>query len=710
MAVAGLGVLWNGPNVSAGVDGGALQQRRLPLSKDVRLSRWLLVLIPVLTLALLGGTRLVIDSRTSKVRIAKGLANEIADRTGSSVRVEGMTFGLAYEPCVQGVEIFRASDKLKVSVATQEACVDRWSSALGSGFRAVKVHLDHPVIQLEGQRGDQSSKSLVEVRPEERETRTTTRAAAPKKSAALREFTLEFDDLGLDWKNLPVPERLANGTLGPLDGVVTVQKRGPESAATVSIREPRTGLWFAGRLTPTPTGWDLSLRVEGDLAPSFGPLLEGFDLDVRKLPVRGQVGAVYSTVDRTLTVDLDLVQQDVDVASRLVSARRLNGFQAREKLRLSIDLPGGRLSITDGLVEVNGIPAVVSLDVKGGKAAPEFNGSIALKTVPMARLLRSIPGTEPIEELVTAPNVLFALTFAVSGNLRDPETWKAELDQRVIGVGSDALGSGLEYLRAKAWDYHPLTKEGRSTQAFAMGPGSPRWVSYNQIPYVLRRAVQVSEDANFFVHHGLDIEEIQAAIVSGITKGERTRGGSTLTQQLIKNLYLSRDRTALRKIQEMLITFLMESSLTKEQIFEIYLNIIEWGPGLYGIKDAAQHYFGKSPGQLSPREAAYLALIIPGPMLYHAHYEQGVVPYKFQQKVEVLVDKLVKLGTLKPEQVPPAESDPIRFRRGKGAPVPAPAPGATGKTPPAPGTPAPGAPAPESPAPEAPAPSDPPPN
>ncbi len=157
-----------------------------------------------------------------------------------------------------------------------------------------------------------------------------------------------------------------------------------------------------------------------------------------------------------------------------------------------------------------------------------------------------------------------------------------------------------------------------------------------------------------------------------------------------------RSRTALRKIQEMLITFLMESSLTKEQIFEIYLNIIEWGPGLYGIKDAAQHYFGKSPGQLSPREAAYLALIIPGPMLYHSHYEQGVVPYKFQQKVEVLVDKLVKLGTLKPEQVPPAESDPIRFRRGKGAPVPAPgAPGAPGKAPagtPPPGTPAPGTP------------------
>ena len=515
------------------------------------------------------------------------------------------------------------------------------------------------MIQLEGQRGDESSKSLVEVRPEERSTRTTTRAAAPKKSAALREFTLEFDDLGLDWKNLPVPERLANGTLGPLDGVVTVQKRGPESAATVSIREPRTGLWFAGRLTPTPTGWDLSLRVEGDLAPSFGPLLEGFDLDVRKLPVRGQVGAIYSTVDRTLTVDLDLVQQDVDVASRLVSARRLNGFQAREKLRLSIDLPGGRLSITDGLVEVNGIPAVVSLDVKGGKAAPEFNGSIALNTVPMARLLRSIPGTEPIEELITAPNVLFALTFAVSGNLRDPETWKAELDHRVIGVGSDALGSGLEYLRAKAWDYHPLTKEGRSAQALAMGPGSPRWASYNQIPYVLRRAVQVSEDANFFVHHGLDIEEIQAAIVSGITKGERTRGGSTLTQQLIKNLYLSRDRTALRKIQEMLITFLMESSLTKEQIFEIYLNIIEWGPNLRGLQPAARTYFGREPRALTPAGMAFLVTIIPAPIKYQRSFANGMPGPGLRSLIDDLLAKLRSVDAISEEEYRRALGEPI---------------------------------------------------
>lgn len=668
------------------------EPRSVPLNREARFSRILLVLIPLTVIGVVGGLRLLVDSRTAKITIAGTIARAIARRTDSGVRLADISFGWAYQPCLQGLTIGRETGSLGAAIKAKEACVDRWASAIGSGFRAVKIKLVEPAITLEGLADGAAVGSLVDIRPTDTATDATSapgrsgtrtgttgrgRSGAPR-TAPLQELTLEFDDLTLDWRDLPLPERVASGSFGPIDGVVTVQRRGPRSAITLSLREPRTGLTFKGRATPTDEGWDLALIVEGDVGPTLAPLFASAGLDVRRLPVNGEIGIIYSARQRKLTFDIDLTQQDVDIASQLVSARRLTGFAARERLVLEIDLEARTVKTRDALIEVNGVPINVSLNAQVSAGSPAFEAAIAIPTVPMSRLLAAIPGTEPLDELSgLSPAVLFALTFSVSGALRDPDTWQAALEHRLSGIGPDALGSGLEYLRAPSWAYHPLTRDGRSPRALMMGPANPRWASWSTIPYPMRRAVQVSEDANFFLHEGLDIEEIRNAIVTAVTKNERARGGSTLTQQLIKNLFLTRDRTALRKLQEMLLTFLMEAALTKEQIFETYLNVIEWGPNLYGLKEASQHYFLKTPSQLTPREMAYLASVIPGPVLYHAHYEQGYVPGKHQAKVELTLDKLVKLGTLTPEQVPPLDTDPIRFRKQRGegkAPAAAPAP------------------------------------
>ncbi len=653
--------------------------RRVPLNKEARTSRILLVLIPLTLVLLVGGLRLLIDSHNAKVTIAGKLARAVARRTDSGVRLSGLTFGWAYQPCLQGLVIGRETRSMGASIKAKEACVDRWASAIGSGFRAVKIKLTEPAITLEGLANGSSAGSLVEVREagtsSTARTSSTGRGRSPSRKAPLQELTLEFDDLTLDWKDLPLPERVASGSFGPIDGVVTVQRRGARSAITLSLREPRTGLTFKGRATPTDEGWDLSLIVEGDVGPTLAPLLAPSGLDVRRLPVNGEIGIIYSSKQRKVTFDIDLTQQDVDIASKLVSARRLTGFAAHERMILEVDLGAREIRTRDALIEINGVPINLSLGAQVSAGSPSFEAQIAIPTVPISRLLAAIPGTEPLDELTgLSPAVLFALTFSMSGALRDPDTWQASLDHKVSGIGPDAAGSGLEYMRAPSWEYRPLTKEGRSSKALMMGAANPRWIAWNAIPYPMRRAVQVSEDANFFLHEGLDIEEVRNAIVTAVSRNERARGGSTLTQQLIKNLFLTRDRTAMRKIQELVLTFLTEAALTKEQIFEIYLNIIEWGPNLYGLKDASQHYFLKTPQQLSPREMAYLASIIPGPILYHTHYEQGFVPGKHQSKVEGTLEKLIKLGTLTPEAVPPLDSDPIRFRKPRGGGGSAPPP------------------------------------
>ena len=139
------------------------------------------------------------------------------------------------------------------------------------------------------------------------------------------------------------------------------------------------------------------------------------------------------------------------------------------------------------------------------------------------------------------------------------------------------------------------------------------WVPYARISPHLRRAVIVTEDAAFFDHEGIDLNEIRASLERNWDEGRFTRGGSTITQQLAKNLYLSPSRNPVRKLKELFITRRLEAELSKRRILEIYLNVIEWGDGIFGCEAAARAYFGKSAADLSKEEAALMAGAIVNP-------------------------------------------------------------------------------------------------
>lgn len=142
------------------------------------------------------------------------------------------------------------------------------------------------------------------------------------------------------------------------------------------------------------------------------------------------------------------------------------------------------------------------------------------------------------------------------------------------------------------------------------------WVPLSRISSHLQRAVIAAEDASFFTHEGFDWEGIREAALHNFEAGEMKRGGSTITQQLAKNLYLSSERSLIRKTREALITRSLEHHLTKERILELYLNVAEWGRGVYGAEAAARHHFGKSAAELTLDEAAWLAAILPSPQRY----------------------------------------------------------------------------------------------
>lgn len=148
-----------------------------------------------------------------------------------------------------------------------------------------------------------------------------------------------------------------------------------------------------------------------------------------------------------------------------------------------------------------------------------------------------------------------------------------------------------------------------------------RWINYGQISRNLKRAVIAAEDAKFSEHEGFDWEGIQRAIERNREKGKVVAGGSTITQQLAKNLFLSGERSFLRKAQEAIITAMLEIAMDKRRILEIYLNVVEWGEGVFGAEAAARHYYGVAAATLSPAQAAQLAAMLPRPRYYDRNRE-----------------------------------------------------------------------------------------
>jgi len=151
------------------------------------------------------------------------------------------------------------------------------------------------------------------------------------------------------------------------------------------------------------------------------------------------------------------------------------------------------------------------------------------------------------------------------------------------------------------------------THPFLLGPANPDWVPLRELPEELPWAVIVAEDANFYAHRGFDLEAIREALVYDLQQKRLARGASTITQQLAKNLFLSREKSFSRKLREVLIAWKLERHLEKERILELYLNLVELGPLVHGVEAGARHHFGKPASRLSAAEAAFLAAILPGP-------------------------------------------------------------------------------------------------
>lgn len=202
--------------------------------------------------------------------------------------------------------------------------------------------------------------------------------------------------------------------------------------------------------------------------------------------------------------------------------------------------------------------------------------------------------------------------------------------------------------------------------SFAVGPKNPYWAPLDSIPDEMKWAVIVAEDANFYEHSGIDVPALKEAIKYDLKRKRLALGASTITQQLAKNLYLSRDKSFRRKLREMVLAQRLEANLTKGRILELYLNVVELGPLVYGVGHGSRYYFDKSVSQLTPAEAAFLAAILPGPRIaFNPETKAAKVRQRAARLLKLLGlrnilseaeinDALIELDQLGGQQAPPS--------------------------------------------------------
>ncbi|MBW7888318.1 MAG: monofunctional biosynthetic peptidoglycan transglycosylase [Bacteroidetes bacterium] len=167
-----------------------------------------------------------------------------------------------------------------------------------------------------------------------------------------------------------------------------------------------------------------------------------------------------------------------------------------------------------------------------------------------------------------------------------------------------------------------------------------QWIPYRNISQHLKNAVIVSEDGRFYEHEGVDWYELGESIEKNIEKGKAARGGSTISQQLVKNLFLTTSKDPIRKLKELIVTIRLERNLSKRRILEIYLNVIELGRGMFGVEAASKKYFGKSAASLSRIESAQLASIIPSPL----KHQPNILSRYVERRTDIILRRMAARG------------------------------------------------------------------
>ncbi len=380
------------------------------------------------------------------------------------------------------------------------------------------------------------------------------------------------------------------------------------------------------------------------LPPSLVPKESGA---VRDLAVT----MLYAAATGQLTLEGHGKVEHLDADIARISRQRLEDLAVEAHGKLTVDLRKDELKLDEAEVIVGKAHAVVQAAVKHFRTAPSFAISVKIPTVPCQDVVDSAPrGFAPMLDGMTCEGQLSAeaklvLDTASMGSL------KLEWEPALGNVRVTSMG---KYIRFDIFDapfeHHARQKDG-TLYTFVTGPGADLWAPLEAISPNFVKVLTTTEDGAFFGHHGFSWESFKGAAIENLKRGRFVRGASTITQQLVKNLFfVEREKTISRKVQEAVVTWQIERSLTKQQLLALYLNIIELGPKIYGIKAASQHYFNRAPGDLTLLQAIWLGDIVPNPRAFYHQYRDGKVSDSTKTTLCWIADVMVKRGKIAEEE------------------------------------------------------------
>jgi hypothetical protein len=433
----------------------------------------------------------------------------------------------------------------------------------------------------------------------------------------------------------------------------------------LALVAPQAGLSIHKLADPAGGGWNIEVRGLDvgrllDVRRDAHPLLDGGVED-------GQVDFQFST---------DALRFHVDMGARRARLGTL-ADHADDELQLGdpTDVTlgfDGTWRRAGGVVEIPEVHATL--------AGADLSGSIALRDLDTDPFVDVALGVQHLDfaQLLGASGlgVPESLGMASGGSL---DLGSASIDVRVRGRPADpaslSVTPKVEFkpphqmppaiLRLRS-DFIFSSQDGSGPhRPIDVSPASPDFIALRDVPPLFVRTLLLSEDAGFYGHRGIDLRELPTALLTDWSRGGAARGASTITQQLAKNLFLSRDKQLGRKLQELAITFLLESALGKDRILEIYLNIIEWGPDLRGLRPAARSYFGREPRALTPGEMAFLVAIIPGPIKYQSSFAHGTPGPGLRSLIDELLTKLRAVDAIGEEEYRQALGQPVVVAGGR---------------------------------------------
>jgi hypothetical protein len=429
--------------------------------------------------------------------------------------------------------------------------------------------------------------------------------------------------------------------------------------------EPQAGLSIRRLENPPGSTWNVEARgLEVsrllDVQRDAHPLFDGGTVD-------GRVD-LQSSSD-ALSFHVDMGVRGARLSALADSAADEAQFGDPTDLTLRFDgawrRPGGTIEIPELHATVAGADLSGSIALRDLDTDPVIDLALGVQRLDFAQLL-SASGLAVPESLGLAPDGDHDLGSAkidlrVRGRLSEPAS--LSVSQKIDFTPPHRMPPAIARLRG---DFIFSSAEGAGPhRPIDVSPASPDFIALRDVPPLFVRTLLLAEDAGFYGHRGIDLRELPTALLTNWSRGSAARGASTITQQLAKNLFLSRDKELGRKLKELAITFLLESALGKNRILEIYLNIIEWGPDLRGLRPAAHAYFGREPQALTPAEMAFLVAIIPGPIKYQRSFAHGTPGPGLRSLIDALLGKLRSVDAIGEEEYRRALDEPIVVAGGR---------------------------------------------